>query len=76
MNGKTGGVYEYLPQPQSQNVREEEGWNEHLKKFCGENAPFLHGPTFPHAQRRRTLGVPEVELPGDKMERQTSEITC
>ena len=36
-------------EPQSQNMEEEERWNEYLKKLCREDPPFLHGPTLTHA---------------------------
>lgn len=53
------------PQSECQDVRQEQGGNEHFEELGREHAPFLHGTRLPHAERHCAPGVAEVELPDD-----------
>lgn len=54
----------HSPQPDGQQVREQQGREEDLQELRREDAPLLHHARVPHAERGRALRVLEEELPG------------
>lgn len=67
----------FLPQAQSQDVRQQQRRDEDFEELGGEDAAFLHGASLPHAEGHGAPGVTEVKLPeGERPESRFRKPDC